>query len=45
MKTLSGLDALTRRRRLYAFLARRGYDAEAIGKIVTRLAGDEASAD
>jgi len=45
MKTLSGLDALTRRRRLYAFLARRGYDAEAIGMIVTRLVGDEASAD
>jgi regulatory protein len=45
LKTLSGLDALTRRRRLYAFLARRGYDAESIGKIVTRLAGHEASAD
>ncbi len=44
MKTLSGLDAPTQRRRLYAFLARRGYDAEAIGRIVTRLAGDEASA-
>jgi len=44
MKTLSGLDVPTQRRRLYAFLARRGYDAEAIGRIVTRLAGGEASA-
>jgi regulatory protein len=37
MKSLSELDASTRRRRLYAFLARRGYDSEAIGQVVARL--------
>jgi regulatory protein len=45
MKSLSGLDASTQRRRLYAFLARRGYDSEAIGRVVGRIGGEEASAD
>ena len=45
MKTLAKLDALTQRRRLYAFLARRGYDGEAISRIVGRLIGDEPSGE
>jgi regulatory protein len=45
MKTLANLDALTQRRRLYAFLARRGYDVDAIGKVVGRLAGRDARAE
>ncbi len=44
MKTLAKLDAHTQRRRLYAFLARRGYDVDAIGEIVGRLAAREARA-
>ncbi len=39
MKSLSGLDAQTQRRRLYAFLARRGYDSQSISQVVERLAG------
>ena len=35
--TLSRLDAFTQRRRLYAFLARRGYDADDIGRVVDDL--------
>ena len=45
MKTLAKLDALTQRRRLYAFLARRGYDGDAISQIVGRLIVDETSAE
>jgi len=37
LRTLSRLDAQTQRRRLYAFLARRGYDAEDIGRVVRLL--------
>ena len=39
-KTLDGLDAATRRRRLYAFLARRGYDADDVSRVI-RLLGAE----
>ena len=35
--TLGRLDAFTQRRRLYAFLARRGYDADDIGRVVDDL--------
>ena len=35
--TLARLDAFTQRRRLYAFLARRGYDADDIGRVVNDL--------
>ena len=47
MKTLAKLDGLVQRRRLYAFLARRGYDVDAIGAVVGRLTGRglEASAE
>jgi Uncharacterized protein conserved in bacteria len=41
LRTLSKLDAATQRRRLYAFLARRGYDADDIQRALrTLLAGD-----
>ncbi len=36
--TLAKLDAATRRRRLYAYLARRGFDADDIQRALTRLA-------
>ena len=39
-RTLEGLDAPTRRRRLYAFLARRGYDADDVSRVI-RLLQDE----
>ena len=34
LKTLGKLDDLTRQRRLYAFLARRGYDSDDIAKVL-----------
>jgi regulatory protein len=34
LPSLAGLDALTRRRRLYAFLARRGFDADDIRRVL-----------
>ncbi|HEY4305716.1 MAG TPA: regulatory protein RecX [Gemmatimonadaceae bacterium] len=37
LRTLAGADALTVRRRLYAYLARRGYDIEAINRVVSSL--------
>lgn len=37
LRSLGGLDAPTRRRRLYAFLARRGYEADAIRRTMTRV--------
>ncbi|MBX6721942.1 MAG: regulatory protein RecX [Dactylosporangium sp.] len=36
LRTLTRLDADTRRRRLYAFLARRGYDADDIQRVLAR---------
>lgn len=39
LRTLTKADDLTRRRRLYSFLARRGYDANAISEVVGRLVG------
>ena len=38
--TLDGLDAATRRRRLYAFLARRGYDADDVSRMVRQLGSE-----
>jgi regulatory protein len=40
MKTLVELDGATQKRRLYAFLARRGYGSDAIGTVLRRLAND-----
>ena len=37
--TLARLDAATQRRRLYAFLARRGYDSDDISRVVNELIG------
>jgi regulatory protein len=47
LRALSGLDAFTRRRRLYAFLARRGFSSEAISHVIARLtsADEEAGSD
>lgn len=43
LRTLRTADAATARRRLYAFLARRGYDGSAIRRVMDSLpAGDEA---
>ena len=36
-RTLAALDGPTRRRRLYAFLSRRGYNADDVGRIVRQL--------
>lgn len=39
-KSLRSLDAFTRRRRLYAFLARRGFDADEIKHVMATLGDD-----
>lgn len=45
LRTLTGVDAATRKRRLYAFLARRGYNADAVAKVlrIVLLDDDETS--
>jgi len=45
LRTLIGADATARKRRLYAFLARRGYDADAIARVlrIVLAADDETS--
>lgn len=45
LRTLAKLDLETRRRRLYAYLARRGYDADDIARVVRELVGREALDD
>ncbi len=45
LKTLSGLEPDTRRRRLYAFLARRGYESSDVSRVVARLMGEETPAE
>ncbi len=42
VRTLGVLDAATRRRRLYAFLARRGHDGAAIRRVMDRVLGEAA---
>ena len=37
LRSLTTLDAPTRRRRLYSFLARRGYDSDDIGRVLRQL--------
>lgn len=37
LRSLTNLDAPTRRRRLYSFLARRGYDSDDIGRVLRDL--------
>ena len=41
LTALRGLDAPTRRRRLYAFLARRGYDADEIRRAMDAVLGED----
>lgn len=41
LRTLGKLDPETRRRRLYAYLARRGYDADDVARVVRELVGRE----
>jgi regulatory protein len=46
LRTLRSLDAATARRRLYAFLARRGYDGSAIRRVMDSLpAGGDSEAN
>jgi len=45
LRTLGTLDAPTRRRRLYAFLARRGYDGEQIRGALSRVLSATDAAD
>ena len=40
LRSLAALDGATRRRRLYAYLARRGYDGEAIRRVMERVLGE-----
>ncbi len=42
LATLASVDLLTRRRRLYAFLARRGYQADVVGRVVREVTGGHA---
>ena len=37
LRSLANVDAPTRRRRLYSFLARRGYDSDDIGRVIRTL--------
>jgi len=41
LKSLSTLDEATQRRRLYAFLARRGYDSVSIARAIGRVLGED----
>jgi regulatory protein len=41
LRTLSGVDSLTRKRRLYGFLARRGFDADAIQRVLRVILAEQ----
>jgi regulatory protein len=45
VRTLGALDAATRRRRLYAFLARRGHDGGAIQRVMARVLAEAPEVD
>ena len=45
LRTLSKLDVPTQRRRLYGYLARRGYDTDDISRVTRQLLADAPSAD
>ena len=45
MKSLAKLDPAVQRRRLYSFLARRGYRSEDISTVVARLVASDANSD
>lgn len=40
LRTMSKLDDATRQRRLFAFLARRGYNSDDVQRVVRRLVGE-----
>jgi regulatory protein len=40
LRSLANLDVPTRRRRLYSFLARRGYDSDDIQRVLERVIGE-----
>src|SRR5262249_17983595 len=42
LRTLGKLDPQTQQRRLYAFLARRGYDSDDISKVLRQILGEDA---
>lgn len=42
LRTLVRLDGATQRRRLYAFLARRGFDADDVARVVREMVGEGA---
>jgi len=44
LRSLGGLDEPSRRRRLYGFLARRGYDGEVIRRAMAAVLGGEIAA-
>ena len=44
-RTLEGLDEPTRRRRLFAFLARRGFDSDDVSRVVRQLGSEAANVD
>ena len=44
-RTLGDVDDATRRRRLFAFLARRGFDSSDVSRVVKQLAGEAADDD
>jgi len=43
-RSLASLDEPTRRRRLFAFLARRGFDSDEVSRVVRQLEGEAAEA-
>ncbi len=45
LRALAKVDAPTRRRRLYEFLARRGYDSDDIRRVMDRLLADDSDGD
>ena len=45
LRSLGGVDAETRRRRLYGFLARRGYAPDAIRETLEKVLGEEVPSD
>jgi regulatory protein len=45
LPSLATVDPESRRRRLYAFLARRGHDSDVIREVLARVLADEANAD
>jgi regulatory protein len=45
LRSLANVDAATRKRRLYSFLARRGYDSDAIGRVLRTVLAPAENSD